>query len=380
MRYCFFGLNPGAMTKYPAGLARALAARDPDASFCFIVDDPSGLTGVEFPERSEFTARGAPRVSAIRRTIREIEPDVLITTAQRIPDSAYVTAAKQAGVFTAMFQHGLYLPFMKREISLFVTKVRKTFSYVRYAVALAEMHQRSRLRYTKELTDVFVRGKRYADAGIDVRRMNVDLVLLNGEYWRSFHSRQYGYSPEEQLVVGYPDYQQLPSIEAQERQVGVAYVAQTLVEHGRLSRSDFQGFLEEFRTALDGVPLVVKLHPASDETLYEPLRDLAAVRFTRTVLPKMTHYVGHYSTYLSMVPFLSQNLLLWELEGHPIPDSIRPAASVATHDAQVLRDFCQSEGRPEPDEASIAAWEHYFYRGDGRVFDRAAREILHRIR
>jgi hypothetical protein len=93
-------------------------------------------------------------------------------------------------------------------------------------------------------------------------------------------------------------------------------------------------------------------------------------------LPRATHYVGHYSTYLSLVPFLSRNLLLWELEGHPIPDSIRPAASVVTGSRQVLDDFIAAQGPHTPDPAHLACWNKYFFRGDLTAFENAAVEIL----
>lgn len=379
MRYCFFGLNPGAMTRYPAGVAGALEALDPEAEFHFIVDDDRGLEGVRFPDRSTFLHRGAPTATRVRALLDEAAPDALVTTAQRIPDSVFVSAARDRGTMTFMFQHGLYLPFMKREASLFLRKAVKTLHYVRYAALLARMHGASPVRYVRELSAVFVRGKGYSRAQIDRDRMNVDLVLLNGEFWRAFHTRQYGYPPECQVVVGYPDYDQLPAIEQKPRQDAVCYVAQTLVEHGRLDENAYRSFLRQLSQAVTNRPLLVKLHPASNVDLYAELASRPNVHLVHDILPHATHYVGHYSTYLALVPFLSRNLLLWELEGHPIPDSIRPAASTVTRDPETLRRFLHSGGPAEPRAADVARWKQYFYRGPETAFEAAASQIAEHL-
>jgi hypothetical protein len=53
---------------------------------------------------------------------------------------------------------------------------------------------------------------------------------------------------------------------------------------------------------------------------------------------------------------------------------------VVGSDGATLAEFLRSTDPHEPELSDIAAWEHFFYRGDGLAFEAAAEEIIGRIR
>lgn len=376
MRYCFIDLNPSVLRQYPSGIARALSEADGDASFTFIYYEPVGeLVESAFPAGSRFIFSGPPTVRHIRSLLKDVRPDVVIFTAQRIPDSAFASVARELGVPTVMFQHGLYIPFMRRDPFFLIRKALKVVRYGRYAAAIADSHDESRLRYVVELSKVFLRGKPYSDAEVRHELLNVDRVLLNGEYWREWHSGKYGYPVENQVVTGYPDFDQLGSIRAQPRSEALCYVAQTLVEDGRMPRRQMMEFLDVLGASLGDRQLIVKLHPRSDASLYSTLAERGKVSLSREILPNARGYIGHYSTYLVLVPFLSPALFLWEFDGHPIPDVLRTMASDVSSDDQRLRSFIRNTSG-ELDSARAEFLSQYFWHNPRGAYTDAASEIM----
>lgn len=376
MRYCFVDLYPEVLRQYPAGIARAVAEAEPEAEFWFVYNEELGsIDEASFPPGSRFRYSGAPTYGNIAALLVRVAPDVLVFTAQRVPDSAFVSVARQFDIPTVMFQHGLYVPFLRRAPLFVFTRAAKMWRYIRFAGVIAKAHGHSRVRYMTELGRVFLLGKPYAKARIDHERLNVDRVLIHGEYWRSWHSDKYGYRPDQQVVVGYPDFERLHATRKRERTEALCYVAQTFVEDGRMQRSRYEAWLELLGNALGGRRLIVKLHPRSEEDLYAGIVAREGVTLSRDILPRAVAYIGHYSTLLVLTPFITRNLLLWELEGHDIPEVLQRVAAEVTADEDVLREFIRYAEHREPDEGQFEELHHYFRDNPDGAYNAAAREV-----
>jgi len=243
--------------------------------------------------------------------------------AQRIPDSCLVVAAKSLFIPTTMYQHGLYVPFMKRQGSLFVANIFKTWRFIQYAMTTADIIRTSRCILLLKYIRTFVLGHPLADINFPMSRVNTDSVLVYGGYWKDYHRVHFGYQPNQQFIVGAPDFSDVSQLLAKQT-IGnsVCYIAQTLVEDGRLPRGAMLTFISNLAKAVteSGLQLKVRLHPRSDLSLYQSLP--ADSVLSKTDFPKSTAYVGHYSSILAKSTFMSNHIILVDFPDHEIPDYI----------------------------------------------------------
>jgi|GEM_PF-3488620 hypothetical protein len=383
-KIAFFDLSLVGVKRYPLKLAETLSRIEKDVSFVFLYDQADGL--------DEETLRRSLPVNSVLQRVRgsshcmlrdllaEHRPDLLVVMAQRLPDSALVTAAKLLGIRTAMYQHGLYIPLMRREKGLFFSQFRKTFRYLRYAKAIAEARKASSFAYVRDYLQVFMRGRSIRETGIDSDFVNVDHVLVYGEHWKAYHQEVFGYRRDQQVTVGYPDLDDLPQLERMPMRSEACYIAQTLVEDGRLDRGLMLRFVERLGAALrkQEVRLVVKLHPRSDRTLYEALEDVAT--FETTTFPPCKIYLGHYSSMLVKAAFLTDKILLVDFPGHEVPPYIRQLALAPASYEDDLSGWLREALAVDVDRGRVA-WnveqqEPYFARIREGALLRAAHEIL----
>ncbi len=248
--------------------------------------------------------------------------DRLVVMAQRIPDSSIVAAAKFVGIKTIMYQHGLYVPFMKREGSLFVINIRKTYRFIRYALTTASIINTSKIKTLQRYINVYIFGKNIVASGFEIDKVNVDKVLVYGEFWKEYHKEQYGYSLNKQITVGAPDFSDLGQIKNTPQKKSLCYIAQTLVEDGRLPRAHMETFLSCVAKSVKklNIDIYIRLHPRSDESLYKIFGD--NVVLTKTEFPVTEVYLGHYSSLIAKSTFISDKLILVDFPEHNIPEYI----------------------------------------------------------
>jgi len=247
----------------------------------------------------------------------------LVVMAQRIPDSCFIAAAKVLGIKTIMYQHGLYIPFMKRESSLFVNNIYKSYRFFKYAITTASIVEESRLKTLNQYVKVYLMGHNAVKVGLPCKGLNVDKVMVYGEYWKKYHQEQFGYTIDEQIIVGAPDFNDLGLILNQSKdRKSVCYIAQTLVEDGRLPRDMMEMFISNLAHVATklGIRVFVRLHPRSDMSLYAPLEGVAD--FSKSEFPDATIYLGHYSSIIAKATFFSDNIILADFPGHEIPNYI----------------------------------------------------------
>ncbi|MNX38430.1 hypothetical protein D3C86_687700 [compost metagenome] len=382
--FVFFDLSLVGIKRYPLRLANALAQLEEGLNFVFLYDQPEG-------ESEEAVRRLLPANAVLRRVggtshrhLRDLlatyRPDNVIVMAQRLPDSALVASAKVLGISTIMVQHGLYVPFMRREKRLFISQSRKTWRYVRYAKAIADARAANPLIYIRDYLRVFVKGRSIRETRIDRDFVNVDKVLVYGEHWKTYHEEVFGYRRDQQVVVGYPDLDDVAQVGAEPRLSEPCYIAQTLVEDGRLDRELMLRFVETLGSAMRnaGTTLRVKLHPRSDRSLYEALGDVAI--FETTAFPHCKAYIGHYSSMLVKATFFSDKILLVDFPGHEVPDYIRrlswATCSYREDMAPLVTEALDREVDEEKVARNVTAQAPYFAHAPEGAITSAAKAIL----
>ncbi len=328
----FFELRLSGLTRFPLWISRALLNNTDDLELVYFYDQADcDLNDIlsQLPENASLKKINTINSGEVIKLLEEQNLDRLVVMAQRIPDSCLVVAAKSLGISTIMYQHGLYIPFMKRQGSLFFTNLVKTFRFLQYAMATANMVSVSRAWLLIQYIRLFVLGHPFKEVEFPADAVNTDVVLVYGDYWKEYHTENFGYSAAQQYTVGAPDLSDISELQAADTVSNtVCYIAQTLVEDGRLPRSSMLSFIANLSQAVSqsGLHLSVRLHPRSDLSLYSELPIDTVL--SKTDFPKNTVYIGHYSSILAKATFLSNNIILVDFPEHIIPDYIAMVGNV----------------------------------------------------
>ena len=382
----FFELRLSGILRFPLWLQPGLKANSPRVTAVYFyeqIDCDVDEVISRLPENTRLVKVTKISKGAILESLQQQNLDRLVVMAQRIPDSCLVSAAKSLSIPTIMYQHGLYVPFMKRQGSIFIANFVKTFRFLQYAMVTADIISVSRTLLLIKYIRMFVFGHPFKGIEFPADSVNTDYVLVYGDYWKEYHTENFGYSADQQYIVGAPDFSDINQLQAAETDSNsVCYIAQTLVEDGRLPRSSMLSFISNLSSAViqSGLHLQVRLHPRSDLSLYDEL-PTDTVR-SKTEFPKNTVYIGHYSSILAKATFLSNNIILVDFPGHVIPDYIGMLCNVRLdyNDRSGLSSELvkAAERGVDLDEVSmnIEKQDRYF---DSRIvspFDSAAIKIL----
>jgi hypothetical protein len=386
----FFEVRGDSMRRFPLWLSDALKQRYGDFNFIFLADDKikreikcdlyEQLGNAEFYESSFI-----PSVSSFRDQIAKIRPQVIVVFAHRLPDMTLLIAAKQLGISTVYYQHGLYIPFMRRTLSLFYTKALKALRYAFYAISVGSNAGIGRISGFISFIKLFIFGHNIREVGLPIKKVTADKCLVYGDHWVDYHIEQYGYSKNAIKIVGTPD---LDGVDLEGSKIldnsslenKFCYVAQTLVEDGRLERSVMESFLQNLAGQIkssDG-ELLIKLHPRSDKSLYISLE--CNYKFCEK-FPAADIYIGHYSTILIRGVAYSEKFLLINFEGHEIPEYILMLANeVIESDDKLSLNKAIKNLRVKPKDSEALAEKrkkikNYFDVSDQSSFDRAAIEL-----
>ncbi|GCL41817.1 MULTISPECIES: polysialyltransferase family glycosyltransferase [Nostocales] len=383
--FSFFDLHLSSHTRHPASIAHAIENLCPGNKYQFIYDEKDGASEKEIlkklPANSEIIYSGFPSKTNISHKLTTFKPDALIVMAQRIPDSAYISLAKTLKIKTFMFQHGLYIPFLKREPSLFLKKLVKTLRYIMYALTIAEIVEEDKIKYLQYYIKNLVFGQNITGS-IDKNKINVDKVLVYGNFWKEYHRQQFGYSDESQYVIGYPDLIKVKDISSLIRENSICYIAQTLVEDGRLPRNDFLNFINILSSSIpNDKKIYIKLHPRSDVSLYKQLKEVNNAEFCNNNIPHCSHYIGHYSTVLAVIAMVNTNVLLWDFEGHEIPSYFTDICRVKTADVKELVDFINNNSilENECENKLKSQFQNFFYFDGEDPLQKTAKIILNAV-
>jgi hypothetical protein len=257
---------------------------------------------------------------SVYEQIETISPNIFMVNAQRLSDSAFISVAKELGIKTGMIQHGMYTGFAKRERFFFIQRVFKTFKYLMYSQVVATAIKMNGFDVFKKYLKTFVKGETYKDVIDFTDMINSDFVLVHGEYWKKYHHEMFGYSYECQHLIGYPEMNKVREIKTRNYEAdSVCYIAQTLVEDGRIDREIMEVFFSELETLTKDRKIYIKLHPRSDKSIFENKNFI----LVDNEIPYCEYYIGHYSSLLALMGQLNSKTVLYELEGHPTPEHFK---------------------------------------------------------
>ncbi len=387
----FFELKRIHMKRFPLRLSNSLAKIDNDLRFAFLSDDSfeksyfydldKKLGNTEF-----YVTPLIPSISLYKQKIAKICPNIIVIFSHRLPDIAILIAAKQLRIPVVYFQHGLYIPFMRRTPSFFLLNLFKTLKYVSYAISIGFNTGVGRISGLLAFLKIFVFGSTIHKVNLPADKITADSCLVYSHHWLKYHQEQYGYEKQSIRIVGTPDLDgtNLDSYKIFDNSVlpnQYCYVAQSLVEDGRLKRAEMVNFLQNLDRKIKSVDgqLLIKLHPRSDLSLYDSLECKSKLC---KEFPAADIYIGHYSTILIRGIAYTDKFLLVNFKGHnKIPDYIHLLASETINsDDKSSIDKAIERLRIQPKDLQVLTEKrvkikNYFDTSESISFDRAANEI-----
>jgi hypothetical protein len=253
--------------------------------------------------------------------------EYLLINAHRIIDVHIILAARKAGCKVVYIQHGMYVPFMKRDFAFFFNKLKKTLRYLLYAFEIGVYCKTIRL--PAYLFSIHVLGgSRSVLTKYSI--LFPDYSLVFSVYWELWHKKYYGFPSDTKFLhIGFPDLNKFTFDEFTDSN-RISYCYQTLVEDGRIPRQqmyDFYTDLSEFCNR-EGFRCVVKWHPRGNIEIADDLKVKFGFDVIEDFIPNTNIVVGHYSSLLAFWGSFARCVICVELPGHGIDESISPWVNV----------------------------------------------------
>jgi hypothetical protein len=315
MKIIFYDINLLNQKKYIGKLIDSFISKNNNIIILYDEYDKKGFDYFK-NKNCQILKNTAVTYWAIKKNLLNMNPDIFIVNAQRLSDTAFVTVAKSLDIKTLMIQHGMYVPFLKRENFFLIKKIFKTLKFFMYSQVIAKTLKLNGTSVFNDFYATFVKGKIYKEAIVYTNKINVDFVLVYGEYWKQYHQDIFGYSLDQQYIIGYHELNKVDDIKKKiYEKNAVCYIAQTLVEDGRFDKGEMKKFISILSSIAITKKVYIKLHPRSDKTLYNDQNFI----LLEQEIPNTEYYIGHYSSLLALVGHLDANVLLYEFDGHEIP-------------------------------------------------------------
>ena len=240
----------------------------------------------------------------------------IVFTNPRIPDMEMILHAHKLGIKTVMIQEGVVFEganINDVSVSNIIASLKfvpKTISYFGILRRMCRYDGQSYIGLLKEIL-----RKKHNITGIVAHYFSPyligDYVLTMGEYWADYYKNVMLYPEDRIRVMGDHDLDGFKISDKKEK--AICYVATVLVEDGSRTKTEFNEFLEALSNTIDEkTKLYLKLHPRSNEQLYEKLKDHNIEIIRQGELPSTTVYIGHRSTMLARALYESDNLIIWK--------------------------------------------------------------------
>lgn len=243
---------------------------------------------------------------------------VMVFTNYRIPDMEMIIHAKKYGIKTIMLQEGVI--FNGQRIDTFSLKnviagfscFSKAISYINILRKMCKYDNQSFIK----LIFLLAKGNGIVLTAAQAfsKPLICDYVFVMGDYWKTYYMDEVGYAEEKIRLIGCHDLDAFTPSKSAE--AAICYVATILVEDGTVARNTFLEFVKSLGKAIDlSTKLYIKLHPRSDISLYDSLKDHNIEFVKKGDLPCVNLYIGHSSTLLGRALYESDNLILWKFPG-----------------------------------------------------------------
>jgi len=342
-----YDLNDVLIDRYPASIANKIKSIRPESKFIFIYSEKcSRKKPHKIPADSNVYYIRDLSINKLEKITTLYPPQSFITIAQRIPDMWMLSYFNNKSVDTYVVQHGLWSDKLERIPLLLLTlsKIRKICYYLIYIYNTCKLNRFSFFEMVYDLYLFLLKG--HIDVKntkyLDNQTLRGSTVFVFDETWDEYYIQKYGYSKESIVYIGNPDDLLLKNIDLKKEEDAICYLCQSLVEDGRYTRKKYLAFMRVLNNIAVNKRLIIKLHPRSKIQYYNIFKKNKNVTVTYD-LPVCNRYIGHYTSLLSTVKKITNNILIWKLYDHHIPEYFYQFASIVTDSEKELTVFANNK-------------------------------------
>ncbi len=230
---------------------------------------------------------------------------------------------------------------MKRSVSFFLSKFKKTLRYLYYSFDCAFYLRDLKILYS--LFSIHVLGAN-RDSLDSYTFLFPDRAGVFSNYWANWHRTHYRFLPSSLFVMGTPDFRK-QHFSSPRPDNHIAYCYQTLVEDGRIHQEQMLTFYRDMIdwTTEKKMHLVIKAHPRMS-SFFRTWFTEKGIEIESSTVPNVKIVIGHYSSFLSFWGSQGRQVYCVQLPGHDIDPSYTSWAKVVSHIKHIdLRPFDYSE-------------------------------------
>lgn len=288
-------------------------------------------------------------VSVVMNFLKRENPDFLFIGAYRIYDQLWVSICKSLGVKVFSQQHGFEVESVYYHPNVFYKKAGKVLRLTYAAYSLAKTIKRPFVILYFQYCRYILTGTSLANTLLDNTMTRPDVAFVYSQFYKKFWNKKYGFPMDSMQAITPTDFSLIKKILKKKQENTLCYITQTLVEDGRMSINKFYSLLESYKTIASHVDkFIVKLHPQANEDIYHEIFDTVKnVEYTRE-FPHSTYYLTHYSSLAYTASFISNNVILQELSGHPTPEIFRKASFPIFHNVTEIIDYIKRADVSKP--------------------------------
>ncbi|MCV6629720.1 MAG: alpha-2,8-polysialyltransferase family protein [Flavobacteriaceae bacterium] len=373
-KYIFFEIIDYSLMRFPKWVSLAIEKVDNNAAFIFVYmyKYKKSTADLSWLPENATVINLYGNVTNVKDVFQNNKDAKLISFAIRPPEFYIVNQANSFGIKSYVVQHGIFIPFMKREWNYFFMEARKMFYYFKSIFALSHTNKEiGAFHLFKELYRIYIAGNKRISESI-FREFDIlpQRAFVYSNYWADYFKENYGFKKEQFSLVGMPDLEGFNEIISNTKEEAVCYICQTLVEDGRLAKKEFISFISVLSGLLDAsVKVYIKLHPRTDIKLYKELTKRKKTVIIKDKLPNCTKYIGHYSTLLSLPLNITGNVFLWSFQGHVIPNYFKETARIESGEKEDLEAFLNLREACPPEKDIL---EYYFNKPGLKPFEQIA--------
>jgi len=313
----------------------------------------------------------------LKKHVKLKRPNAFICFGYRIPDLYWTYFFKSKGAKTFQVQHGLYTNYFPKNILGYFSNLRRKLKYLYYFILLAIISRFNIKSLASILRKDFI--FREFNAIINENLMS-DHIFVWGEYWIKWYKQHLFYKSKKIKfsICGSFD---LFLLKNKNNQIydedSIAYICQTLVEDGRMTKKMFNEFLKNLEKFVlsNKIKLYIKIHPRSDLRLYRKIASHPSVELTKKI-PITKRYIGHYSALLGICFRRDSAVLLVTFPGigHKIPTHFSDmASSIITYRDKIHLDHFSNN------TARIGKDPSFYYLETADPYKKIAIEVINEI-
>ncbi len=360
MKVLFLDASPTVLAKNLLPIANWFQKKSLNFEALFVSLDISSYTDKKVEKQSldkiikenkyRFISFNSLNHNRIKKFLIVHNPDLIFINGYRIFDQLWIGIGKSLNIPTYKLQQGFEVKSVYYKVSAIVSKFHKGIKMLYALNSLSKILNGNFFKVFAQYLQYLFRGKPLRNSLLDNKLLRPEKVFVYSNFYKQFWNEKFGFEYDKMVLITPIDFLLIPQIRAKKKEKACCYIAQTLVEDGRMNKKAFLKLMNEYKTIASKIEkFIIKLHPRSNIKFYDSFKELRNVEFTRE-FPNCTAYLTHYSSMIFTASFLSDTVILHELEGHPTPEIFNKVAFLKTSNIKKIENVLLNTSKvKEPD-------------------------------